>query len=54
VAAISRSLAVSYSRPVDPRTAEEGEAEESKNKLVRTLQYHQCSLTMIRVVLVHT
>lgn len=45
VAAIPRSPAVSYSRPVDPRTAEEGEAEESENKLVRTLQYHQCSLT---------
>ena len=34
---------VSYSRPVDPRTASNDESEENEKKLVRALQYHRCT-----------
>ena len=44
VAAIPKTAGVSYSRPVDPRTASIKENEESEKALVRALQYHQCSL----------
>lgn len=50
VAAIPKAPAVSYSRPVDPRTAADAEAEESEKKLVRALQYHQCSLAACLLV----
>ena len=51
VVAIPKIPGVSYSRPIDPRTASTGEAEESEKDLVRALQYHQCSLAAcLRVV----
>ena len=50
VTAIPKTPGVSYSRPVDPRTANEGEAEESKKKLIHALQFHQCSLAACLIV----
>ncbi len=51
VAAIPKTPGISYSRPLDPRMASSNESEESEEKLVRALQYHQCSLaTCLRVV----
>ena len=44
VTALPKTAGISYSRPVDPRTASIDESEESEKKLVRALQYHQCSL----------
>ena len=44
VVATPKAPGVSYSRPVDPRTATIEESEESEKKLVRALQYHQCSI----------
>ena len=45
VSAIPKTTGVSYSRPVDPRTASDSDAENNEKRLVRTLQYHQCSVT---------
>ena len=51
VVAIPKTPGVSYSRPVDPRTATINESKESEKRLVRALQYHLCSLTTcLRVV----
>ncbi len=44
VTAIPKAAGISYSRPVDPRIATMKENDESEKKLVRALQYHQCSL----------
>jgi len=44
VAAMPKTAGVSYSRPVDPRLATIHECEDSEKKLVRALQYHQCSV----------
>ena len=51
VAAIPKTPGISYSRPIDPRTASIEESEENEQKLVRALQFHQCSLaTCLQVV----
>ena len=51
VVAIPKSPTVSYSRPIDPRTATKDDNEESEKTLVRALQYHQCTLTAcLRIV----
>src|SRR6266498_219672 len=44
VVALLKSPGVSYSRPVDLRTAMSDNNEESEKRLVRALQYHQCTL----------
>jgi hypothetical protein len=44
VTAIPKTPGVSYSRPIDPRTATNEENEETKKTLVQALQYHQCSV----------
>lgn len=36
-------VAISYSRPIDPRTSTEGEREEQEKKLAQALQLHRCS-----------
>jgi hypothetical protein len=43
VAALPKSPGVSYSRPVDPRTTTNDDNEDSEKRLVRALQYHQCT-----------
>jgi len=51
VVAIPKTPGISYSRPLDPRTASSNESEENEVKLVRALQLHQCSLTTcLRVI----
>lgn len=45
VAAMPKTPAVSYSRPSDPRTVTKKDRDEAENQLVRSLQYHQCSLS---------
>ena len=51
VASIPKTPGVSYSRPIDPRTASVQESEESEKTLVWALQYHQCSMAAcLRVV----
>ncbi len=44
VVALLKSPGVSYSRPVDLRTAMSDNNKESEKRLVRALQYHQCTL----------
>ena len=44
VAAMAKTPGVSYSRPSNPRTTMTSECDEAEKKLVRALQYHQCSL----------
>ncbi len=44
VAAMPKTPGLSYSRPIDPRTASIDESEECEKKLACALQFHQCSL----------
>jgi hypothetical protein len=44
VVVMAKTPGVSYSRPFDPKTATINERNDAEKKLVRSLQYHQCSL----------
>ena len=48
--ALPKDVAVSYSRPIDPRTSSDDDREVQTNKLALVLQFHKCSVACLKVV----